>query len=228
MECNAPRNWLDNGWMLLWWCALNRDEMRRCTMECEDVWWNTKMCDGMRRCAVKHKDVRWNTKMHSETQRCVVKRKDAWWNAKMHGEMRRCAVKREDARQCKLCECGKVSWVHDGDVVLWSPVVMSRKIGQYQPVENWVSTARSYNDYRYSLELCSCLAVLLFLQCFAFPHVPSVCFAFHCISPHSIAFLHTFLHLHHIWSGLISIHLWILAFLTPLRVKCSCFCEYSS
>jgi len=33
---------------------------------------------------------------------------------------------------------------HDGDVVLWSPVVMSYKIGQYQPVENWVSTADGY------------------------------------------------------------------------------------
>jgi hypothetical protein len=31
---------------------------------------------------------------------------------------------------------------HDSDVVLLSPVVMSCKIAQYQPVENWVSTAR--------------------------------------------------------------------------------------
>jgi hypothetical protein len=29
---------------------------------------------------------------------------------------------------------------HDGNVVLWSPVIMSCKIGPYQPVENWVST----------------------------------------------------------------------------------------
>jgi len=112
--------------------------------------WNAKMRGGTRRCTVKREDARWNAKMRE--------------NAKMRGEMRRCArtrrcaVEREDARarECiarvresvlslaRYCrEAAHNMWnhsTHDGDVALWSPVVMSRKIGQYQPVENWVST----------------------------------------------------------------------------------------
>jgi hypothetical protein len=82
----------------------------------------------------------------------------SWWNAKMHDKTWRCAMKHEDAwaRECiawvresvlsLACYCREAvhnMWncsTHDGGVVLWSPVVMSRKIGQYQPVENWVST----------------------------------------------------------------------------------------
>jgi hypothetical protein len=106
--------------MLLRWCALNRDETRRCTrtrrcvrtrrcmrtqrcaMEREDAGWNAKMRDGTRRCAMEREDAWWNTKMRSETWRCTMEhedawecedareREDAWWNVKMHGETRRC------------------------------------------------------------------------------------------------------------------------------------------
>jgi len=34
MECDTPRNWLDNGWMLLWWCMLNHNETGSNAMKC--------------------------------------------------------------------------------------------------------------------------------------------------------------------------------------------------
>jgi len=179
MECDAPRNWLDNGWMLLQWCTLNHDETWRCAMECKDAWWNVKMCNEMQRCVMECKDAWWNAKMHNGMQRCVMECKDAQWNAKMREnakmhenmKMRKNAMMCENAKMCNRmwrcvtmwtkrecgnasCKCRTVSWVHDGDVVLWSPVVMSHKLGQYQPVENWVSTVGNYNSNREGKEKC--------------------------------------------------------------------------
>jgi len=79
------------------------------------------------------------SKMHDRMRWCTMKREDAWaWE---------CIARVQEsvlslARYCR--EAAHNMWnhsTHDGDVVLWSPVIMSRKIGQYQPVENWVSTA---------------------------------------------------------------------------------------
>jgi len=42
---------------------------------------------------------------------------------------------------------------HDSDVVLWSPVVMSCKIGLYQPVENWVSTPHQMCIVQFSWDI---------------------------------------------------------------------------
>jgi hypothetical protein len=87
--------------------------------EREDVWEHKDMQE--------HKDARWNVKMRE--------------NAKMRNGMQRCVRMQRCATMQTKHKCGKVSWVHDGDVALWSPLVMSRKIGLYQPVENWVSTS---------------------------------------------------------------------------------------
>jgi hypothetical protein len=57
------------------------------------------MRDGMRRCAVEHEGAQWNTKMRDGMQRCATMR-----------------TKRERGNASR--ECGKVSWVHDSDVVL--------------------------------------------------------------------------------------------------------------
>jgi len=123
-------------------------------------WWNAKMRNEMRRCA--------------RMWRCAMEHKDARWNAKMRDGMRRCARTRRcvRTRRCATMrtkrECGKVSWVHDGGVVLWSLVVMSCKIGQYQPVENWVSTAPFYILVhipcllKFSLSLVLCVVAVPF------------------------------------------------------------------
>jgi hypothetical protein len=48
-----------------------------------------------------------------------VKHEDARWNAKMHDRMQRCAtMQTKHERGNASRECGKVSWVHDGDVAL--------------------------------------------------------------------------------------------------------------
>jgi hypothetical protein len=135
--------WMDAPAMMrtkLRWNTKMRDGMRRCTMEHEDVQWNVKMHNETRRCTVKCEDAWWNVKMCSETWRCVMECEDAQWNVKMRNGMRRCARTWRCATMRTKHECGKVSWIHDGDVVLWSPVVMSCKICRYQPIENWVST----------------------------------------------------------------------------------------
>jgi len=79
-----------------------------------------------------------------------------------------------------LRECRKVSWVWCiiagklclicgislhmiGDVVVWSSVIMSHTIGQYQPVENWVSTP--VPEYIVNSEFTRLLEVHIWHKC---------------------------------------------------------------
>jgi hypothetical protein len=76
--------------------------------------------------------LQWCTLNHDETWRCVMKCEDArvWESVVTLAHYCREAAHDMQNRS-----------THDDDIVLWNPVVMSCKVAQYQPVENWVSTS---------------------------------------------------------------------------------------